>query len=637
MTAPAGQQKPAAAPAPGAAKPDPVAAVDKLCRTAVANTLATLRKLDADAANDIDGLRRKETGRPSIVVVGETKRGKSSLTNALVGVPGLSPVDAAVATSAYMEFIHADAPRVRAFVPGNEVPTDIQFHDILHWGTVLGQLPPGMRPPRRLEISHPAPLLKYLHLVDTPGVGGLDPAHAEVALDAVERATALLFVVDASAPFSKPELDFLVEASKRVNFVLFAMTKIDAYPGWKTIMEDNKSLLQAHAPRFAQAPFYPVSARLAEMAIQMPPDARQALVTESRISELQHGLIKLASRGGVLQQTNILRALRSEFIRLRINVVEDMKSADPDPSLAEKLKEDRKRVMGMKRSETKQTNLALRTEIQRARVEANSRLRSYIQKLQEELLNKVEKADRGDIKKMPEEVDRALHALSVRLSQELEYRFKVLAERVLSQIFEQEELHQVVGRINAQLRMGVGAKPRRETNADNLMLVTGVAGTGMMAGRLAVGGATAGLGALGIGGAAAIAIPVVGIGLGLAAGAFMLYKRKVQGDRQQARVWIKEVLGETRASLMDELQHRFAELDYVFNIALDEALEKRGNQLDKQIADTEKALLQDKETRGKKKAALQKKSEALAVKIKQVDEVLAKTRAVLPAAPAAKG
>lgn len=635
MTAPAAKQAaPAAAAAP---KADPTAAVDKMCRTAVTNALATLRKLDADAANDIDMLRRKDAGHPAIVVVGETKRGKSSLTNALVGVPGLSPVDAAVATSAYMEFIHAQQPGVRAYVPGQELPTPIQFHDIRNWGTVLGQLPPGTRPPRRLEISHPAPLLQYLSLVDTPGVGGLDPAHAEVALDAVERATALLYVVDASAPFSKPELEFLIEASKRVNFVLFAMTKTDAYPGWKTILEDDKSLLATHAPRFAQAPWYPVSARLAEMAISMPPDARQALVTESRISELQHALIKLAGKGTVLQQTNVLRALRSEYIRLRINVMEEMKSADPDPNLANKLKDDKKRVMGMKRSETKHTNLALRTEIQRARVEANSRLRSYVQKLQEELLNKVDKADRGDIKKMPDEVDRALHALSVRLSQELEYRFKVLAERVLSQIFEPTELQQVVGRINAQLRMGVGAKPRRDGNADNLMLVTGVAGTGMMAGRAVIGGASAGAAAIGIGGAAAIAIPVIGIGLGLAAGAFMLYKRKVQGDRQAARVWVKEVLGETRASLMDELQHRFAELDYVFNIALDEALEKRGNQLDKQIADTEKALLQDKETRGKKKAALTKKSEALGLKVKQLEEVLVKARAVLPAAPAVKG
>src|SRR4029453_9559230 len=95
-----------------------------------------------------------------------------------------------------------------------------------------------------------APLLAYLSLVDTPGVGGLDSLHAEIALDAVERATPLLFVGGASAPFSQPEIDFLVEASKRVNFVLFALTKTDAYPGWRTILADDRGQLQAHAPRF---------------------------------------------------------------------------------------------------------------------------------------------------------------------------------------------------------------------------------------------------------------------------------------------------------------------------------------------------------------------------------------------------
>ena len=119
----------------------------------------------------------------------------------------------------------------------------------------------------RIEVTHPAPLLQYVSLLDTPGVGGLDPAHATVALDAVERATALLFVADASAPLSQPELDFLVAASERVDAVVFALTKVDAYPGWRRIADDNRALLRAHAPRFADAPWFPVSARLAELAL----------------------------------------------------------------------------------------------------------------------------------------------------------------------------------------------------------------------------------------------------------------------------------------------------------------------------------------------------------------------------------
>ena len=616
-------------------KPDPTAALDKLCRTAVTNGVAALRKVDADAAQDLDALRRQTNHRPAMVIVGETKRGKSSLTNALIGVPNLSPVDVSVATSAYLEFEHGEQHTVEAFVPGNEVPVALNPNDIRDWGTTLGQLPGGMRPPRRLRIRHSAPLLQYLSLIDTPGVGGLDVAHGEIALDAVSKATALLFVVDSSSPFSKPELDFLINASKRVNFVMFALTKTDAYPGWERIRDDNIALLQTHAPRFANAPFFPVSSRLAEMAMSMPPDAAKTLVDESNIATLQHALINLGAKGNILRHANVLRALRSEFVRLDLGVMDQLKTLNPDPKVTEKLKEDKKRVNALKRSQNKQSNMALRTEIQRARVEATSRLRTYVQKLQEELLNKIDKASRSEIKAMPHDVDRALHALSVRLSQELDYRFKVLADRVLSQMFPPHELAQVIGRINAQLRMQSGSKPRREGSSDNAMLVMSSAGTAMMGSRVVT--MVAGGSAIAASTAASVAVAASGIGLGLAAAGYMMYRRKVSQDRQQAGRWVREVLQETRASLQEEIQYRFTEIEYTFNLALDDALEKRGAQLDKQIASAEKALKEDNASRAKKKESLTKRHEALKTKVKQVDEVLAKTKSVLPSNDTAKG
>src|SRR5437773_11876825 len=188
------------------------ATATKALRGVVDGGLAFLRKIDPDAAAEVDTLRRREVTRPSIVVVGETKRGKSSLVNMLIGVPNLSPVDAAVATASYLEFVYSTSHGARAWLPGREDPVALGLGDLRDWGTVLGHMPDGMRPPRRIEVHHSAPLLQYLTLVDTPGVGGLDSLHAEVALDAVERATALLFVVDASSPFSKPEMNFLIEA-----------------------------------------------------------------------------------------------------------------------------------------------------------------------------------------------------------------------------------------------------------------------------------------------------------------------------------------------------------------------------------------------------------------------------------------
>ncbi|HWS36848.1 MAG TPA: dynamin family protein, partial [Actinoplanes sp.] len=267
-----------------------------LLDTAVRDTVSYLRTADPDAAADLIELRRAHLTRPGVVVVGETKRGKSSLINALLGVPGLSPVDAAVTTAAYLSFVPGTAFSARAWLPGGE---EIEIDSLDEWAR-------GKQRTRKIEVTHPAPLLQYLTLLDTPGAGGLDPVHATIALDAVRRATALLFVADASAPLSQPELDFLAAATERVDAVVFALTKIDAYPQWRTIAEDNRSLLQAHAPRFAAAPWFPVSARLAELALTADPATRDTLAGESKVPALQHALVELAGRGHQLRLANVL-------------------------------------------------------------------------------------------------------------------------------------------------------------------------------------------------------------------------------------------------------------------------------------------------------------------------------------------
>lgn len=636
MTAPAptggsatpAQQRPAAQ-RPAAAA-DPNQALLKLLRGGLDSTLAYIRKIDPDVAADLESMRRRDVTRPSIVVVGETKRGKSSLVNMLVGVPNLSPVDAAVATSSYLEFSHGDQHTVSAYVPGRSEPVPLNLSDLRDWATVLGRLPDGVRPPRRIAVRHSAPLLRYLTLVDTPGVGGLDSLHAEVALDAVERATALLFVVDASAPFAGPELNFLIEASKRVNFVLFALTKTDAYPGWRTILADNRGQLQTHAPRFGAAPWFPVSSRLAELALTLPQQAATELVNESRIAELQHALVELAGKGHLIQQANVLRSVRSELIGMDQRIGERMKATDPDPADIQRAKDERAAVATRKRTESRQWSLALNTETQRARVEATSRLRTYIGQLQETLMNRVDKGD--NIKGLPQDVDRALYALSLRLSNDLEFRFRKVGERALAQVFAPNELHHVLRQLNARLRHTLNTKPRRESSGENGMVVMSSAGMVMMGSNVArMGASAAGISAAA--GAASLAIPVIGLGLGLAAGAYMIFKRKSMSDKQQARAWVREVLGEARAALSDEIMHRFTDLQYALTLALDEAIERRLQQLDAHIATIDKSMAHDKAERIKRKNALGAERETVRARIKQVDEVLARARQLTPTAP----
>ncbi|WP_326558359.1 dynamin family protein [Micromonospora sp. NBC_01796] len=614
------------------AKPE---ALGKLLAGAVQTSLAYLRKADPDAAAEVDTALRREVTRPAIVVVGETKRGKSSLVNALIGATGLSPVDVAVATSTYLEFVPAADAGARAFLPGRTEPVELGLADLRNWGTAGGILPDGTRPPRRIEVRHPAPLLEHLSLVDTPGTGGLDPVHAEIALDAVERATALLFVVDASAPFGKPELDFLIEASKRVNLVVFALTKTDAYPGWRTIWADNRAQLQAHAARFGAAAWFPVSARLAELALTLPPEAATELLRESRIGELQHALVDLAGKRHLLDRANALRTVRSELVRLDLGIGARLSATDPEPADVTRAKDERAALAARKRTESRQWSLALSTETQRARVEVTGLLRGYLAALQEELLNTIDNGRGEEIKNLPGKVDESLQALSVRLSRDLESRFAKVAQRALAQVFAPHELQFVLRRLNATLRHALASKPRRDGGgADNVMIAMSAGGMAFMAGRGAMAGASAlGAGTL-IGGG--LLVPFAGLGLGLAAGAFILYRRRVQSDRQQARVWLREVLAEARAALSDEVTHRFTDLQYALTLALDDAIERRLRELDAHIAEIDKAMAEDKSTRARRRTVLQAERETLRARIKQVDEVLSRTRMLSPV-PATDG
>ncbi|WP_250037565.1 dynamin family protein [Paractinoplanes maris] len=582
--------------------------------TTVKDTLAYVRTHDPDAGAELAELRRRRLTRPEVVIVGETKRGKSSLINALLGVPGLSPVDAAVATATYLQFVPGEFG-ARAWLPGSAEP--IVIDGLAEWAT-------GVQRARRIEVTHPAPLLRYVSLLDTPGVGGLDPAHTAVALAAVDRATALMFVADASAPLSRPELDFLVAASQRVDAVVFALTKIDAYPGWRRILDDNQALLRAHAPRFAGAAWFAVSSALAELAVDAGPDDQAALVDASKIAELQHALVELAGRGHQLQLANVLRAGRGELARLEKAAHDRVRAVEADPARTAQLRAERAALAARKRTESRQWTLLLSTETQRARVETVGHLRTRIAAVQQEFSERIDSGRGEALARLPEQLDAELQAVAVQLSERLEDTFAQVGEKVLASVFDQTERAEMLGRLNATLRHAMDAAPPRDGSADNLLIALSAGGIAFMAGR----GAILGASVLAVGGG--LLVPVAGIGLGLAAGGYVLYRRRVQTDRQQARVWLRDVLGEARAALADEIANRFTDLQYALSVAVDDAVEKRLKDLDAHIAEIDAAAAEDAAGRTKRRAAAQQELDGVRARLRAADTALTKARVLTP-------
>jgi hypothetical protein len=579
-----------------------------LLDTAVRDTLSYLRTADPDAAADLAQLRRAHLTRPGVVVVGETKRGKSSLVNALLGVPGLSPVDAAVTTAAYLSFVPGDTFTARAWLPGGE---EVEVDDLSSWAR-------GHQRTRKIEVTHPAPLLRYLTLLDTPGAGGLDPVHATIALDAVRRATALLFVADASAPLSQPELDFLAAATERVDAVVFALTKIDAFGQWRTIAEDNRSLLQAHAPRFAAAPWFPVSARLAELALSADPATRDALATESKVPALQHALVELAGRGHQLRLANVLRAAHRDLTRLRDVADERVQAAAADATAQAATRAERAALAARKRTESRQWTLKLNAEIQHARVAVVGRLRTRLTEVQHDYAVRIDAAKGDTLTALPDDLDTQLQAVAAELSTTLEDTYREVAEKVLADSFDP-------ARVSATLRHTLTAGPPRDGSGDNMLIALSAGGIALIAGR----GAMLGVSALGIAGAGLL-IPFAGLGLGLAAGGYVIYRRRVHTDRRHAHTWLRDVLAEARAALTDEISGRFTDLQYALSVALDDAIERRLRELDALIAEIDAAAAEDAAGRARRRAAATTDRDTAAARLRVADEALLRARSLTP-------
>jgi signal recognition particle receptor subunit beta len=80
----------------------------------------------------------------------------------------------------------------------------------------------------RIDLGAPIPQLQSgLVLVDTPGLGSLNPAHTAATRAFLRQADAVLFVASAVEPLGDPELAILRLALRSAPVVITVLTKID--------------------------------------------------------------------------------------------------------------------------------------------------------------------------------------------------------------------------------------------------------------------------------------------------------------------------------------------------------------------------------------------------------------------------
>ena len=261
-------------PAPAEQRPGGAGEVARRADAAIKAARRVLRSHErVEAARLLDDvLAEGLDAPPRLVVAGEVARGKSSLVNALLGRPGLSPVGSAVTTAAFLGFVppragleagqaelwFADGERRRAR------PEDVLARITApHRGaTADGALLRGG------EIALESDRLPGVSLVDTPGVGGLDGGHAALAAWMASTADLLLLVADAGQRLTATELEFLGRCAERAGAVVVVLAKTDRHPrGWREVREEDAGLLRRQAPGVPCLGVLGVSSLLAEKAL----------------------------------------------------------------------------------------------------------------------------------------------------------------------------------------------------------------------------------------------------------------------------------------------------------------------------------------------------------------------------------
>ncbi len=278
-----------------------------------------------------------------LAVVGEFSRGKSSLINSLLEQPALLPTSIEPSTAAITVLRYGEEQKISVdftdgtsidnvtpeglsqYVLGQNLDGSEQMAEMTRKVVeaqkagkleklaeeVLAQDATGPevagKRVKTVNILLPSTFLADgICLVDTPGIGSVNPQHGEATRGFINRADAVIFLINTDPVISQGECHFLAFLKDYVNRFLFVVTKIDRY----TETERNQSVeytrrtIEQYAG-IASPQMYPLSAKMAQDARDAGDDAKFAA---SGFADFLQGL-----------DVFLIRARGESFIREQVN------------------------------------------------------------------------------------------------------------------------------------------------------------------------------------------------------------------------------------------------------------------------------------------------------------------------------
>jgi len=211
-----------------------------------------------------------------LVVLGEFKRGKSTLVNSLLKTR-LLPMAVVPLTSIVTVIRYGAEEKIEVELDSGK-NISIARERLEEYVTERGN-PKNVKGVNRVEIAFPSEKLQGgVHLIDTPGVGSIFESNTRATYDFLPKVDAALFLFTVDPPISRSELEFLGDVRQYVDKIFCIQNKVDYLDDADRCesMAFSKQVIEA-ALGDGRVVIHPLSAKLAlEGRLEDDPDKLNA-------------------------------------------------------------------------------------------------------------------------------------------------------------------------------------------------------------------------------------------------------------------------------------------------------------------------------------------------------------------------
>ena len=270
----------------------------------------------------------------NLVVLGQFKRGKTTLINSLVG-NAILPSSVVPLTSIVTILKFGNEIRCTIFM-NNGTEQTIQIEELHDYVTESGN-PKNRRGVKCACIEYPIPLLeKGMQLVDTPGIGSTFLHNTETTYEFLDHLDAAVFLMSADVPISQVEKELLETIKSSTQKIFFVLNKIDNLIS-KEIAEMsayNNNVLKEMG--FTVQEIWPISAR---EALEGKTTKDEKLLSQSGLPNLEDAIGDfLASEKGKIVLNTAISKLKRITLQIQSQIAIETKTlTDSEEELENKI------------------------------------------------------------------------------------------------------------------------------------------------------------------------------------------------------------------------------------------------------------------------------------------------------------